>query len=183
MRYLSMGSRFESGWATVSFFPHCFISFYKNSMSTFQPSSQVPHQSCHAHTAVLLPPDLVRTKNTKLCFVGNARPQAELFLLCTHNFFGHAQCYAQLFWLGTSLHKIVLVRHTVMHNVFGNAHRYIQLCCLVRTSLNTTFLVMHNVGTTCLVMHFMHVMQIKISGETRKKEHSQKMLFFMEFKN
>ena len=49
------GSRFESGWATVNFF-HCVFQFLQNSMSTIKSSSQVPHQSFRAQTAVLLSP-------------------------------------------------------------------------------------------------------------------------------
>ena len=37
-------------------FPQCFSSSYKNSMSTCKSSSQVPHQSFRAQTAVLLTP-------------------------------------------------------------------------------------------------------------------------------
>ena len=54
------GSKFESGRATIDFSPKVnlhsvFFSSYKNSMLTFQSSSQAPRQSFRVQTAVLLP--------------------------------------------------------------------------------------------------------------------------------
>ena len=43
--YWPEGSRFESGWATIDLLPQCFSSSYKNSLSAFKSSPQIPHQS------------------------------------------------------------------------------------------------------------------------------------------
>ena len=55
VRYCPEGRRFESGWATIDLFPQCFYSSYKNSVSTFKSSSQVPHQSSRTNRGVAHP--------------------------------------------------------------------------------------------------------------------------------
>ena len=89
---------------------------------------------------------------------------AQLFRLCTslhttisvtHNFFGWAQCYSQLFlvtyiimqnlfWLRTLLCTTFLVMYITLHAVFLHMHiakhNWFGIC----TMLHTSFLVTHN---------------------------------------